>query len=121
MEARGPGRDEARIAARDALAMIERYRRGEVDGLTLCRTLVDDESLREIVPIPLLLGFIGVESQFDRSPDDETDPVALADRRAERDEVLAEEGALLARDCDALVAHLERWQHEHPIRSDVRP
>jgi len=42
------------------------------------------------------------------------DPIALADRRTERDEVLADEGDLLTRDCDALVAHLERWQSEHP-------
>lgn len=104
------------VAARDALAAIASYRRGEIDGLVLSRSLVDDEALREIVPIRLLLGFIGVDSQFDRSPDEETDPIALADCTAEREELLAEESASLARDCDALAAHLEQWRRDHPPR-----
>ncbi len=104
-------------AAHDALAAIERYRRGEIDGLALCRSIVNDEPLRGIAPIRLLLGFIGVESQFGADPDEgDVDPAELAESRAEREELLAEESASLARDCDALAAHLERWQRDHPPR-----
>ncbi|MCY2960574.1 MAG: hypothetical protein NTY35_10455 [Planctomycetota bacterium] len=114
----GPSNDDrprVESAARDALAVIANYRRGEIDGLALCRALVNDESLREVAPIRLLLGFIGVESQFGADPDEDgADAADLAESRAEREELLAEESASLARDCDALAEHLERWQRDNP-------
>jgi len=102
-------------AARDALATIERYLRGEIDGLVACRAIVNDEHLREIVPIRLLVGFIGVESQFGQDADDEEeplDPAEVAEQRAERDELLADEAESLTRDCAALAAHLEKWRRD---------
>jgi len=113
----GPRSPAVDRAVRDALDAIERHRRGEIDGLALVRTIVNDEPLREIVPIRFLLGFIGVESQFGADPDDEhADPAELAELRAEREEQLAEESAGLTRDCTALAEHLEQWQRDHPPR-----
>jgi len=110
----GPRSPAVDRAVRDALDSIERHRRGEIDGLALVRAVVNDEPLREIVPIRLLLGFIGVESQFGADLDEEhADPAELADLRAEREELLAEESPGLTRDCDALAEHLEQWQRDH--------
>ncbi len=107
-----------RTAAESALDAIRRYKRGEIDGLDASRSIVNEESLREIVPVPLLLGFIGVEAQFPAELDAERaaklDPADLAALRAERDELLTDAGEELASACAALVAHLEAWQREHP-------
>ncbi len=116
------GSDAERVplanAMRDALAAVQRFRQGEIDGLALSRWLVNDEPLREIVPIRLLIGFIGVEAQFGADPDEEhVDPVELVDLRAEREELLAEAHESLTRDCDVLAAHLEQWQRTHPSSS----
>lgn len=119
-EPRSPAhRAHLETAAREALATIERYSSGEIDGLVACRALVNDEFLREITPIRLLVGFIGVESQFAQDPDDDEpplDPAELAEQRAERDELLAEEAESLTRDCAALAAHLRQWQDENVTR-----
>ncbi len=107
-----------RTAAESALDAIRRYGRGEIDGLDASRSIVNEESLREIVPVPLLLGFIGVEAQFPAELDAERaaklDPADLAALRAERDELLTDAGDELATACAALTAHLEQWQREHP-------
>ena len=107
-----------RTAAESVLDVIRRYKRGEIDGLDASRSIVNDEDLREIVPVPLLLGFIGVEAQFPAEIDAERaaklDPTELADLRAERDELLSDAGDELATACAALTAHLEAWQREHP-------
>jgi|GEM_PF-5577966 len=123
-ESRGSS-DAARVrvatAAIDALAAVLGFRLGEIDGLALCRSIVNDESLREIVPIPLLLGFIGVEAQFGADPDEEdADPIELADLRAERAELLGEEHESLTRDCDVLAAHLETWLRGNPPTVETR-
>jgi hypothetical protein len=108
----------ARASAREALAAIADYRSGRIDGLHACRSIVNDEPLREIVPIGLLLGFIGVESQFGADAEDDATssrtPDELAELRAERDEVLTEVSDELHASCTALAAHLERWQRENP-------
>ena len=106
-------RTHVAAAARDALTTIDRYVRGEIDGLAACRSIVNDEYLREIAPITLLIGFIGVESRFGQDPDEDEaggDPAELAEQRAERDEFLAEEAESLTRDCTALASHLNEWQ-----------
>lgn len=103
-------------AARDALATIGHYLRGEVDGLSASRAIVNDEALREIVPIGLLVDFLGVDAQFGAEPEDEAggarDPDELAEERAEREQILADERDALTRACSALAAHLERWRRE---------
>lgn len=107
-----------RTAAESALDTIRRYKRGEIDGLDASRSIVNDESLREIVPVPLLLGFIGVEAQFPAELDParaaKLDPTELAELRAERDELLTDAAEELRAACAALTAHLETWQREHP-------
>jgi hypothetical protein len=108
----------ARASAREALAAIADYTSGRIDGVQACRRIVNDEPLREIVPIGLLIGFIGVESEFGADPEDEATssrtPDEIAEQRAERDELLTEVSDELHASCTALAAHLERWQLENP-------
>jgi len=106
----------ARASAREALAAIADYTSGRIDGIQACRRIVNDESLREIVPIGLLIGFIGVESEFGADPEDEASrtPDEIAEQRAERDELLTEVSDELSASCTALAAHLERWLLENP-------
>lgn len=105
-------------AARDALAAIEAHLRGELDGLLTCRAIVNDPYLREIVPIELLLGFIGAESNFDLDLDPKRahlfEPSYWAELCARRDAYFASEGGSIVSDCDALAAHLEQWQRDNP-------
>ncbi len=107
-------------SARDALAAIVSYRRGEFDALRTCRTLVNDPYLREIVPIELLRAFIVAEAQFDLDLDveraDKFEPAEWADLCAERDEYFASEDGSIVRDWDALAVHLEQWQRDNPPR-----
>jgi len=114
-------------AARDALAAIGLYLRGEVDGLSACRAIVNDEHLREIVPIGLLVEFIGVEAQFGADSEGDAegtrDPDELAEERAEREQILEDERETLTRACGALAVHLERWRREtaQPARDGAAP
>lgn len=107
-------------AARDALSAIAAHRRGEVDGLLTCRAIVNDPYLREIVPIELLLGFIGAESNFDLDLDPKRahllEPSYWAELCERRDAYFASEGGSIVTDCDALFAHLVQWQRENPPR-----
>lgn len=97
------------LAARDALAAIESHRRGEVDDLGLCRAIVDDEYLREIVPIELLRGLIGREA-LGEPDDDEVEDVdePQSFTAGDGEDEIVEEIESIDADRDALAAHLER-------------
>jgi hypothetical protein len=97
-----------RDAARDALAAIGDHRRGATDVVDLCRSIVNDPYLREIAPIELLLGFIRAEAAFGLEEEAEEEPREVE----EPDEDDVDELDSIRQGCDALAAHLERWQHE---------
>jgi len=113
-------REGVQAAARDALTTIHGFMRGEIEGLRTCRSLVNDGYLREIAPIELLLGFIGVESEFDTQPDDERqhlfEPADWTEICQQRDRYFATVRDSMESDCTALAAHLEHWQRDHPPR-----
>jgi len=104
--------------ARDALEAIASHRRGEVDALVTCRSIVNDPYLREITPFEMLRGFIAADAQFDLDLDPERshlfEPGDWIELCAERDEYFASEDGSIVRDLDALATHLEQWQRDNP-------
>lgn len=112
-----PGRApsaEVRAAARDALAAIEAFRRGELDGRSASSAIVDSEHLREIVPVSMLLTFLSVDAYpgVDEGDEERWDAADLAEMRADEAAYLESVHAQLTSDCDTLADHLERLMNE---------
>jgi hypothetical protein len=114
----GPGgaNAEVRAAARDALATIEAFRRGELDGRSASSALVDSEHLREIVPVSMLLTFLAVDAYpgVDEGDEERWDAADLAELRAEESAYLEGVHAALVADCAALAEHVGRWMRDQP-------
>lgn len=114
-------RSGLQAAARDALEAIASHRRGEVDALLTCRSIVNDPYLREITPFDLLRGFIAADAQFDLDLDPGRshlfEPADWIELCAERDVYFASAEGSIVRDCDVLAAHLEQWQRDNPPHS----
>lgn len=116
---RGGPRPEVQAAARDALATIAAFRRGEIDARRASSAIVDSEHLRGIVPVRMLLTFLAVDAYpgVDEGDEERWDAADLADLRAEEATYLESVRAQLTADVDALAEHLERWTSEHASRA----